>query len=119
MNQICDIPSNSGHAGRETLPARKRLNLRGPLSIDVSSAWYFITICADGHAPWVGSRIPRDRRVLKNAIMFTSQKSLTMTLAQENSILSLIGTDPDSLMPIDEEFLVPNTIMLKHIMEAA
>ena len=35
-----------GHAGRVTLPARKRLNHRGPLSIDVSSAWYFITICA-------------------------------------------------------------------------
>ena len=61
MNRIGDIPSNSGHAGRVTLPARKRLNHRGPLSIDVSSAWYFITICADGHAPWVGSRVPRDR----------------------------------------------------------
>ena len=44
-----------------TLPLRKRLNHRGPLSIDVSSAWYFITLCADGHAPWVGSRVPRDR----------------------------------------------------------
>ena len=42
-----------------------------------------------------------------------------MTLSQENSILSLIGTDADSLMPIGQEFLVPNTIMLKHIMEAA
>ena len=50
-----------GHAGRVTLPARKRLNHRGPLSIDVASSWYFITICADGHAPWVGSRVPRDR----------------------------------------------------------
>ena len=28
------------------MPARKRLNHRGPLSIDVPSAWYFITICA-------------------------------------------------------------------------
>ena len=53
MNRIGDIPSNSGHAGRMTLPTRKRLNHRGPLSIDVSSAWYFITICAEGHAPWV------------------------------------------------------------------
>ncbi len=61
MNRIGDIPSNSGHAVRVTLPARKRLNHRRPLSIDVSSAWYFITICADGHAPWVGSRVPRDR----------------------------------------------------------
>ena len=28
-------------------PTRKRLNHRGPLSVDVSSAWYFITICAE------------------------------------------------------------------------
>jgi hypothetical protein len=63
---------DDGHAGRVTLPARKRLNHRGPLSIDVSSAWYFITICAAercdyGRAvstkpPLVArSRVPRDR----------------------------------------------------------
>ena len=34
------------------LPQRKALNHRGPLSIDVSAAWYFITICAEGHQPW-------------------------------------------------------------------
>ena len=122
MNQIGNMVATSpddGHTGRVTQSARKRLNHRGPLSIDVSSAWYFITICADGHAPWVGSRVPRDRKVLKSAIIFASLKDLAMTLAQENNILSLIGTDPDSLMSVDEEFLVPNTIMLKHIMEAA
>ena len=32
--------------GTPTLPVRKRLDHRGPLSIDVSGAWYFITICA-------------------------------------------------------------------------
>ena len=39
--------------GRDGVPSpsaamttRKRLNHRGPLSIDVTSAWYFITICA-------------------------------------------------------------------------
>ena len=32
--------------------SRKRLNHRGPLSIDVASAWYFITICAKDHATW-------------------------------------------------------------------
>ena len=32
---------------------RRRMNHRGPLSIDVSSAWYFITICAEGHQEWV------------------------------------------------------------------
>ena len=63
MNRICDIPSNSGHAGHVTLPARKRLNHRGPLSIDVSSAWYFITICADGHAPWNADEVKIGRAV--------------------------------------------------------
>ena len=56
MNQIGNMVATSpddGHAGCVTLSARKRLNHRGPLSIDVSTAWYFITICADGHAPWV------------------------------------------------------------------
>ena len=43
------------------MPIRKRLDHRGPLSIDTSSAWYFITICAEGHEAWVGSRVPRDR----------------------------------------------------------
>ncbi len=64
MNQIGNMVATSpddGHAGRVTLPARKRLNHRGPLSIDVPSAWYFITLCAANHAPWVGSRVPRDR----------------------------------------------------------
>ena len=39
--------------GHAALPVRKRLDHRGPLSIDVSAAWYFITICAEGHRPWV------------------------------------------------------------------
>ena len=54
---------DNGHAGRVTLPARKRLNHRGPLSIDVSSAWYFITICADGHAPWIADEVKIGRAV--------------------------------------------------------
>ena len=40
------------------LPVRKRLDHRGPLSIDVSGAWYFITICAEGHKPWVATKWP-------------------------------------------------------------
>ena len=54
---------DDGHAGRMTLPARKRLNHRGPLSIDVSSAWYFITICAEGHAPWIADEVKIGRAV--------------------------------------------------------
>ena len=53
MKRIGDIPGDGGHAGRVTLPARRRLNHRGPLSIDVSSALYFVTLCADDHTPWV------------------------------------------------------------------
>ena len=58
---MSDEECAGGHAGRVTLPERKRLDHRGPLSVDVKSAWYFITICASGHRPWVGSRVPRDR----------------------------------------------------------
>jgi hypothetical protein len=56
MNRITNmvvISPDDGHAGRVTLPVCKRLNHRGLLSIDVSTAWYFITICAEEHAPWV------------------------------------------------------------------
>ncbi len=63
MDPNGDITDGSGHAGRVTLPARKRLNHRGPLSIDMSSAWYFITICADGHAPWVVDEVKIGRAV--------------------------------------------------------
>ena len=41
-----------GVRGAPALPVRKALDHRGPLSIDVSGAWYFITICAEGHAQW-------------------------------------------------------------------
>ena len=33
-------------ATQNDMPTRKRLNHRGPLSIDVPSSWYFITLCA-------------------------------------------------------------------------
>ena len=57
------------------LPVRKRLNHRGPLSIDVSSAWYFITLRAAEHASWVGSRVPRDR-VVTRAVVAKRQANL-------------------------------------------
>lgn len=71
------------------MPARKRLNHRGPLSVDVPSSWYFITLCAANHAPWgadigravaprppeVGSRVPRVRKSLKYVIIFASPKA--------------------------------------------
>ena len=47
----------------ETYSARKRLNHRGPSSIYVSSAWYFITISADSHAPWIADEVKVGRAV--------------------------------------------------------
>lgn len=41
-------------------PVRKRLDHRGPLLVDVSGAWYFITICAEGHKPWVATKWPKN-----------------------------------------------------------
>ena len=38
---------------RNEMPVRKVIDHRGPMSVDVSGAWYFITVCAEGHEPWV------------------------------------------------------------------
>ena len=60
---VCEAPGGllEGPPGGRPLPTRKRLDHRGPVSIDVSAAWYFITICAADHRPWVGGdhRAPR------------------------------------------------------------
>ena len=40
------VPVGAGGFIETALPMRNRLDHRGPLSIDVSGAWYFITICA-------------------------------------------------------------------------
>ena len=50
-----------------SLPTRKRLDHRGPLSIDVSEAWYFITICAEGHKLWVATKWPAGGGVVRSA----------------------------------------------------
>ena len=63
IGNMVDTSPDDGHAGRVTLPVRKRLNHRGPLSLDASSAWYFITICADGHAPWDADEVKIGRAV--------------------------------------------------------
>ena len=43
-------------------PTRKQLDHRGPLSVDVSSAWYFTTTCAESHQPWTVGGAPRAPR---------------------------------------------------------
>ena len=47
----------------DCLPTRKRLNHRGPLSIDMSSTGYFVTICTDGHVSWVADEVKIGRAV--------------------------------------------------------
>ena len=77
-----DLGGDGGHAGRVTLPVRKRLDHRGPLSIDVTGAWYFITLCAEGHRPWVGSRVPRDRNDTMSAMDFDSIANVILSAAR-------------------------------------
>ncbi len=81
-------------------PTRKRLNHRGPLNIDVSAARYFITICAEGHAPWVGSRVPRDRDV--DATNFAAISDMILSAARwyheyHKWRLALFSVMPDHL----------------------
>ena len=35
------------------MPERKLIDHRGPMRVDVRGAWYFITICAEGHREWM------------------------------------------------------------------
>ena len=48
-----------GQLGEDAVrPSRKRLNHRGPLSIDIESAWYFITICASERVQYGRVAVP-------------------------------------------------------------
>ena len=48
-----------GQLGADSvMPSRKRLDHRGPLSIDISSAWYFITICASERVQYGRVAVP-------------------------------------------------------------
>ncbi len=49
---VIDDEKTINETALTVMPMRKQLNHRGPLSMDISSAWYFITICAEGHGPW-------------------------------------------------------------------
>ena len=69
---------NSGVRDVSGLPVRKRLDHRGPLSVDVSSAWYFITICAEGHEVWCvddgnGGRAARPLAVVVDGLLSTAR----------------------------------------------
>ena len=48
-----------GQLGEDAvMPSRKRLDHRGPLAIDISSAWYFITICASERVQYGRVAVP-------------------------------------------------------------
>ena len=74
-----------GVHGVHTLPVRKRLDHRGPLSIDVKGAWYFITICTKDHKPWVMDK-PNGRACAPrtpNASSFDSIATVILQHARE------------------------------------
>ena len=52
------LPARAVGGGTPTLPVRRRLDHRGPLSIDVSQAWYFITICASERIDYGRDGVP-------------------------------------------------------------
>ena len=72
-----------GHAGRVTLPVRKQLDHRGPLSIGVGNAWYFITICAADHEPWVMGRAGAPRTPQSPAPSFDEIADVILQHARE------------------------------------
>ena len=48
-----------GQLGEDAvMPSRKQLDHRGPLAIDISSAWYFITICASERVQYGRVAVP-------------------------------------------------------------
>ena len=83
-----DKRMNALDGNHPTYPSRKRLNHRGLLSIDVASAWYFITICAKDHAPWSvrDERVGRDDPIapaeLKNVLPIKAQLAKCVTDAE-------------------------------------
>lgn len=79
---------NASDGNHPAYPSRKRLNHRGPLSVDVASAWYFITICAKDHAPWsmrddrVGHDDPIAPAELKKVLPIKAQLAKCVTDAE-------------------------------------
>ena len=84
-------------------PTRKRLDHRGPLSIDVSSAWYFITICAEGRRPWTVGGAPRaPRDATCRVVSLADAAKMILTEAREYHVrgrwwLALMLVMPDHL----------------------
>ena len=73
-----------GTAAGSAQPTRRQLNHRGPLSVDVSSAWYFITICAEGHQPWTVGGAPRaPRDATCRVVSLADAANMILTEARE------------------------------------
>ncbi|MCQ2391072.1 MAG: hypothetical protein MJ240_06595 [Kiritimatiellae bacterium] len=92
-----------GTAAGGNQPTRKRLDHRGPLSIDVSGAWYFITICAEGHQPWAVGGAPRaPRDAARWVVSLADAAKMILTEAREYHVrgrwrLALMLVMPDHL----------------------
>ena len=98
---------SSGRYGRYSLE-RKRLNHRGPLSIDVSSAWYFITVCAEGHATWTidPSKMAFHGRAVAPRPPLSEIAPLILREARENHVRCIWRLAVFLVMPDHVHFIV-------------
>ena len=98
---------DGGRRGAPTLPTRKRLNHRGPLSVDVESAWYFVTVCAENHAPWVATKcFDIGRAVAPRPPSFDHIAALILREARENHSRGIWRLSLFLVMPDHMHFIV-------------
>ena len=75
----------------EELPVRKKIDHRGPAYVRVEGAWYFVTMCAEGHAEWVMTKCagdmvgsaPRDDRGGRGAAALPGDEKIYTTILNE------------------------------------
>jgi len=99
--QICD-GRESGVRGASAMPLRKRLDHRGPLSIDVSSAWYFVTICASERVTYGRAVVPSTAASASDGVHGRAVVPSTAASASDGG-----GTPalPGVFLPIADEIL--------------
>ena len=83
------------------MPERKLIDHRGPMCVDVRGAWYFITVCAEGHREWVIDSVGRDDPIAPNGVFDYAAESLISTARHFQKIgkwkLALFLVMPDHI----------------------
>ena len=69
--------------GTSAMPSRKRLDHRGPLSIDIEAAWYFITICASERVQYGRVAVPSATACVSDGGGTPSLPGVLMPIANE------------------------------------